>query len=294
MDATDFFAWQGLELSLPAGWRPVKIGGDETAGEVLFADVDRPLMGVRWDTPGRGARRDPDGHAARLLRGQVGQLSAARAKPFPMPTGDWAASLLFEEPDPPGRDVWVGLSRATGRSVEIALHRHEPADRGRLAMALLPTLVDVPLDRSRRWRLFDLDVRVPPGHRLTSHKLSAGDLSLSFTRDEPIGRGRVRRLPLTLRQIRPARLALSRRTLAEWLQPFAWQASRFHKPAQPPEATAHGLVQPWRRRRRYGWLWTVPRALTARIDHDARADRLLLLRGVPEAVAEVTFAAGNS
>ena len=283
------FAWQGLCLSLPSGWRPVKIGGDAWTGEVLFADVDRPLVGIRWDTPGRRAFARPDAFAERRMREQVGALSAREATPFAMPAGDWAASLLFREPEPPGRDVWVGLSRSTRRSVEIALHRHRPADATRLADVLLASLVDVPADQPRDWRVFDLHARVPAGYRLVAHKLAAGDLRLTFVREERIGHGLVRRVPLTVRQVRPARLALARRTLAEWLKPFAWEGGRFHRPDGPPKRgdDGHLLEQPLRRRRRYRWLWTVPQSLVARVEHDPADDRLLLLRGLREEIDRV-------
>ena len=281
------FSWSGLSLDLPAKWRPVKIGGDDDKGEVLFADVDRPLMGLRWEVVSRRVVEQPARGRAfveRRMRDEVGKLSAegaVDATPAGGGGGDWAAGLLFVEPEPPGRDVWVGLSATTRRAVQLVVHRRGGGSHGRLlADRLLPSLVDVPNDEPRRWAVFDLDVTVPAGHALRSHKLAAGDMRLSWTRRE----GR-RRLPLTVRQVRPASLALSRRPMAEWLSTFAWEAGRFHKPRGAPVEIEDGLRQMLPRRRRYGWLGSVPRSMVAEVRHDREADRLLLARGVEADVA---------
>ena len=282
------FAWAGLELDVPAKWRPVKITGDDDAGEVLFADLDRPLMGLRWSRPPRRAWRGGRAAevAAGMMRAEVGRLSADVAADHDLGDG-WAASRLFVEPEPPGRDVWVGLSNATRRAVQVVVHRRGGGGGRRghdrlLRDKLLPSLIDRPADGPRRWAAFDLDVTVPGGYRLAEHALSAGDLRLSF-----VGRDGRRRLPLTVRQVRPARLALSRRPMGEWLGTFAWQAARFHKPLGPPVADGDRLTQPMRRRRRYGWLASVAPELVASAWHDRDNDRLLLLRGRADAVDSV-------
>ena len=150
-----------------------------------------------------------------------------------------------------------------------------------LENVLLPGLHDAPADAPRRWSIFDLDLATPPGYAMLGHTLSAGDLRLALAK--PHGRAT---LPLIVRQVRPARLALSRQPLDRWLRQFAAESLRFHKPAGAATPTdldvgggpAAGLCQALRRRRRYGWLWGVPPRLHAAALHDAAGDRLLLLR----------------
>ena len=288
------FAWCGWSLSLPAKWRPVKVAGDATKGSVLFADLDRPRLGLRWETPPEKrvlTGGEADWLVDDLLRREVGRLAADEAVDCGAATGDWPAARLYVEPEPPGRDVFVGVSRTSRRVVELVCHTRR---RDRLLEdLLLPTLHDAAADGPRDWAIFDLAVTTPAGYRMQSHTLSAGDLRLSLTRQ-------VRRatLPLVVRQIRPARLALSRLPLESWLSRFAAEASRFHKPAGGPLPTemavagvaVGGLAQPLRRRRRYGWLWSVPGSLQAVALHDAAADRLLLLRGGDAATLRVTAA----
>ena len=276
------FAWCGWSLSVPAKWRPVKVGGDATKGSVLFADLDRPRLGLRWDTPPEKrvlTAGEADWLVDDLLRQEVGRLAADEAVACGAATGDWPAARLYVEPKPPGRDVFVGVSRTSRRVVELVCHTRR-RDR-LLENVLLPTLADAAADEPRRWSIFDLNLATPPGYAMATHTLLAGDLRLNLT--QQVGR---RTLPLVVRQVRPARLALSRLPLETWLTRFAAESLRFHKPlggATPteihlPGAAAAGLHQVLARRRRYRWLWSVPERLHAAALHDAAGDRLLLLR----------------
>ena len=276
------FAWCGWSLSLPAKWRPVRVEGDATKGSVLFGDADRPRLGLRWETPPPKrvlTRDEAEWLASDLLRREVGRLAADEATHYPTHGGDWTAATLYAEPSPPGRDVFVGVSRTSGRVVEAVYHTRR-RDR-LLGNVLLPSLCDAAADAPTPWAIFDLAAATPPGYALESHTLSAGDLRLNLTKS--VGRAT---WPLVVRQVRPARLALSRQPLGRWLDRFAFESLRFHKPGGAARETGDGLAQTLFRRRRYGWLWTVPRRLEVVALHDAAGDRLLLLRGADaEAVA---------
>ena len=297
------FAWCGWSLSVPAKWRPVKVAGDATKGSVLFADLDRPRLGLRWETPPEKrvlTGGEADWLVDDLLRREVGRLAADEAVDCGAATGDWPAARLYVEPEPPGRDVFVGVSRTSRRVVELVCHTRR---RDRLLEdLLLPSLHDAAEDEPRDWAIFDLAVTTPPGYAMQSHTLSAGDLRLALARRS----GRAT-LPLVVRQVRPARLALSRQPLEVWLSRFVAEATRFHRPLGIAAATevavgdaaAAGLHQVLVRRRRYRWLWSVPPRLHAAALHDAAADRLLLLRsadaGTLRAVAaSLSSAAGGA
>src|SRR5438105_12895676 len=106
-------AWQGWQLRLPARWNPVKLEGDYRKGEALFADMDRARLGMRWSTVSAN-RFD----AKRVMRDEVGVLAADEASLFELAHESWRASLLYLEPEPPGRDVWVGYSAGSRRAVQ--------------------------------------------------------------------------------------------------------------------------------------------------------------------------------
>ena len=73
--------WQGWKLQLPRRWDPVKLEGDHAEGYALFADTLRPRLGLRWQTPKRKRRFDPDVAVRLALKNEVGQLAAAEARP---------------------------------------------------------------------------------------------------------------------------------------------------------------------------------------------------------------------
>src|SRR5687767_3274860 len=108
-------AWQGWQVGAPDDWSPIKIEGDFDKGFVALADLDRQRLGVRWQRAKKNA--DPKQLVTDAMRGEVGALALAES--IESTSDRWPAARLYVEPDPPGRDVWVGYSAATGRLVQI-------------------------------------------------------------------------------------------------------------------------------------------------------------------------------
>src|SRR5689334_4490647 len=211
------FAWQGWQLKLPARWNPVKLEGDFAQGSVLIADMHRPQLGLRWRKLGQ-KRFD----AMRALRGEVGALAAARAREWGGEgEGDgWVKARLFLESEPPGRDVWVAHSRASGRAIEI-VHPLRRRDRV-MEDSILPSLADTRPDEACRWAIFDLSCIIPGGFSLARHRLNAGDLTLNFA---------CKHQTLTIRQIALAKMALDRLPLEKWLHQQERAITRHYCPA---------------------------------------------------------------
>jgi hypothetical protein len=274
-----FVAWQGWRIDLPRRWDPVKLDGDTSAGHALFADTLRPRLGLRWQTP-RRRRFDAAAAVHRTLIDEVGQLAAAEAHPWSPPAGEWTSPLLYVEPDPPGRDVWVGYSPTSGRLLSVAcpVRRREHL----LANVILPTLADLPLDRAAAWSVFDLSLVVPGGFALADRRLNAGDLSLSFA-DR-------RGAKVSVRQVAVAELALRRRPLDGWLADQQRGDRRHHRSAGPTTDVAvsmagrslPGRCGHLRRRRRFALAAWHPRSLVTLAVHDADRDRLVILSGTDE------------
>jgi hypothetical protein len=272
-------AWQGWRLGLPRRWDPVKLEGDATAGHALFADAVQPRLGVRWQTP-RARRFDAATAVRRTLTDEVGQLAVAEATSLAPPVGDWESPLLYVEPDPPGRDVWVAYSPTSNRLVSLACHvrRREHV----LAHSILPTVADLPLDRAAPWSVFGLNLIVPGGFALAARQLNAGDLSLTFT-DR---RGAV----VTARQIAVADLALQRKPLDWWIADQMKDRRRHYRAAGPtsdarlaiggrPLDARRAVV---RRRRRFALATWHPPVLVTLAVHDPERDRLVLLSGTDD------------
>jgi hypothetical protein len=265
------FAWQGWQLALPARWNPVKLEGNSHTGMALIADMNRPQLGLRWRTI-RPKRFDP----RRALRGEVGTLAAAKAKEWTAGNSSensWSHAMLFIEPEPPGRDVWVGHSQSSGRVLEI-VHHVRRRDR-MLEDSILPALAETRSDEACRWAIFDLSCIVPGGFELTGHRLNAGDLTLNFA---------CQRRALTIRQVALAQMALARLPLEKWLLQQERAIARHYRPAaaDPAEASIErlsGIRRLSRRRGRFAWMrWLPPQVVTYVLRDEAR-DRLIFVQG---------------
>jgi hypothetical protein len=290
-DKRRIVCWQGWRIEIPRRWDPIKLEGDHTEGYALFADALRPRLGLRWQSPRK--KTDAAQGVKLALRGEVGQLAADEAEPFALPGDGWQSSLLYTEPEPPGRDVFSGLSTATGRLLQIAYHAHRREHI--LAGSILPTLVDLPTDRATPWSVFDLNCVVPGGMQLKSKRLNAGDLGLTFAD---------RHHELTIRQIAVATLALQRQDLDGWIADQQKTHKRHHRAAEFCAETtitianreAQARIGRADRRRRFFLMWSQPREFTTIAAHDQERDRLIILEGTDESLLRVVAAsvsAGN-
>jgi hypothetical protein len=284
------FAWHGLRLELPPDWNPVKLEGDGDKGFALFADLKQPRLGLRWQTPPR-RKFDADAWARRAMRDEVGKLAAEEARPHAMPAGGWAGSLIYFETDPPGRNVWVAQSTASGRLVE-ATHFAPRRDRA-LAEVVLPRLSDTPADAGERlWSVFDLSCAVPSDLKLESHRLNAGDLSLTFAARTTFNS---LRRALSVRQIAVASLALQRMPLDGWMSDHQKALKKHYRPAEvTADATldlgagrgdAPARTRKLHRRRRFFWMRGIPREYVTYAWHDAPRDRLVIVQATDDELA---------
>lgn len=275
-------SWHGFRLDLPDRWDPVKLEGDAHKGMILLADLHRPRLGVRWAKLGKKA--DVGKSVRQSLLAEVGQLAAGEAVET-LPPGDaWCEGRLYLEPEPPGRDVWIGYSQATGRLFELVYHaRHR--DRG-LAETVLPTLVD---GVAGEWLIFDLACRTPPEATLTRQLLNVGDLRLDFA----IGRS-----PIVVRQIAVASVAITRQPIEKWLQVHQNARKKHYRPlVQKPEAiewtingqAMKGFQRTMIRRRRHFYLRLLAKTLVGVVLRDESRDKLLIAEAVDEATVRKTI-----
>src|SRR6476659_1330851 len=116
------FAWHGWHICLPRSWNPIKLEGDYRKGSALFADMDRPRLALRWDTP-HPKGFNPETWTTRSLRDEVGSLAAEQARPSA--SALQRSALLYVDPDPPGRDVFVAHSSTSSRVIQLIHHTHK-------------------------------------------------------------------------------------------------------------------------------------------------------------------------
>lgn len=274
------FAWQGWMLDFPESWNPQRLEGDFDNGYALIADLHGPKLGLRWMTPPK--RFDvPTWIRATLLQ-EIGQLAANEARLTQ--DAHWPHATLYQEPDPPGRDVWLAVSQASGRTIEIVYHL-----KGRdqlLSSRILPGLQDTQSDDEMNWSVFDLNCRTPPGWRLAGKLLNAGDLSLEFSHQ---------REKLMIRQISMAALALKRQPIEEWLKQHVNRQRKEYvtaSEAQDRVVCAQdgrdlcGMEQMLERRKMLFWKPELPATLYILALHDESNNRLLIAEGADRAAVE--------
>ncbi len=275
-------AWQGWQLLIPNDWNPVKVEGDFDDGSLLIADMHAARLGLRWRKAAKTA--DPAKWADRAMRAEVGKLAASEVSDLAMPQASaWRISRLYTEPEPPGRDVWMGWSEPSGRVMEIVYHAQ--ARDNVLAGDVLTTLADTTRGEPLAWSIFDLSVKTPAKLSLQWFKLNAGDLSLAFSEK------RGRKLSV-VRQIGPASLALARQPLDGWMSQQRHPLRKLYRPMSKPEPTVlgvggqklEGLRATLSRKRRLWWLWVVAKRLVLLGLHDPARKRLLIGQSEDEQV----------
>jgi hypothetical protein len=211
--------------------------------------------------------------AAKTVRDEVGELEAKKAEAHEL--GEWQSPLLYQDREPPGRDVFVAYSGKSSRLFQVVYHAHH---RDRILVEkLLPTLEDGPLDREQEWSVFELSCRTPKGMQLVKQRLNAGDLSLSF--EGP------RKQVATVRQIAPAKLALSRRPIEKWVaEQASWRGRQFKLAGEVREldgARGQNVI----RRRRFSWMFWLARGYVVLAKHDQSRNRLVMVDASGEELA---------
>lgn len=259
-------SWHLFSLPIAADVNPVKIEGDFDRGEIILADLTSPKLALKW-SPGPRKTRAADALVKTAIARVFGQATAdASEELFPDDRQAWLAARVSYETEPPGRDVWVGYSARTHRILAIA----RPTDRRsrRIATEVVAPLSELDANSPTRWSVFDLACTVPAGFRLKSHRLNAGDLSLSFAN---------RNATLAVRQLGPARLALDRLKLDEWLRRHALVWRKTHRAGKPENEGESRAVVTLKRRRRFAFAWWISKNRVCVATHDAARDRIVII-----------------
>lgn len=220
------------------------------------------------------------------MAAEVGSSASSHANRIATPPG-WSFAMQFVEPDPPGRDLWIGYSDVSGRTAELSFPVE--ARRDRAAREMPDNLADTAESEETAWSILDLSCAAPAGWKLGSHQLMAGDLRLTFTR----GGDR-----LLIRQIAPARLALSRQSIEKWISQHPVDRGRTARSLGEPASittqihgrTVPGLRQVWTRGGRGLWRMWQREMRTSEVTalHDAEHDRLWVIES-PDPVPRSVF-----
>ena len=186
------------------------------------------------------------------------------------------------------RSLWYGYSETARLVLEVAIGA---AASGQImphasVLRALQSLHARGPSAPKRYAVFGTSFEVPARFELRRHSLLLGDQTMAFS-------GR-RAETLTLRQVYPAGLALSRADLPQWLRSLRsdrYRRYRARGPVQPfpthdGSLTLDGSMSCGRRRLPFPLGWVRPRISICGAVHDERTERLLLAQydGAPGAI----------
>jgi hypothetical protein len=207
------FGWQGIALTVPAGWDPVVAHGDYRSGHVRLADERAVRLEVRWQPGGERSPADMVGaYAGDLARKarkdglaiQVERdLGLATPPDVDCETYSWTGE----------RHVWalLGRSEQSGRVLHLHLSTGLEERAKGLARTVFASLRDRAPDQSLPWRFYDMDFVSPPGMPLLRQSLQSGCIRMVFGR---------RLSKLAFIRVSLAEVLLASRSLDGWFREF--------------------------------------------------------------------------
>lgn len=221
------FSWAGWWLPLPETFRLHDIDGNHRRGRVALADAERMRLEIAWD-----AVANPNFDTERFARRELvrGFKRSARATAKIERAGSTNSCLLFRvEPVLNSSSVewdrYVGFCPVTRRAFTVRYRPGASQENGLIARSLCDHLCGQSLDAGQRWAFFSVGFVAPPGFEYERATLNLGDMSVHL-----IERRRGRQPRVVVRQIHPAKLALSRFDLAGWLEHLLEAESRTYQP----------------------------------------------------------------
>jgi hypothetical protein len=285
-NATQYLAWCGWGVRIPPDWRPLHIEGTWDKGAMMVGPGDEAVFQIKWQRPNPRRFDEQVWIRDRLAR------YAAFSHPGAAPGADgFSVKALFRDVptrNAGNRSLWYGYSPAANLAVEVAVNRASAAANQRTALdETIPAASATSLQEATKWALYEVGFLSPAGYRITRWRLFSGDIALRLR--GPAGKR------LTVRQVYPAEIALTRRRMEEWLAAMPFDEHRRLRPSGPVESasveTRSGVLQGLKRMGRkrlafpLGWVRSLHSVAVA--VRDPGLDRLLIAESdTPEPVGD--------
>ena len=265
-------AWQGWEIPAVDDWRPLEIDGDYKRGKMMIGNSVAPLLQVKWWRPD-----EKNFYAEEWIRARIREFKATPSMNPPRPkafsNSGWIKELEFQEDVT--KTIWYGFERDAGVMMEIVMTSiTDKALQAKIITDLIPELKVYSIEEDTYWSLYDISFHVPKGYILKRKHLYSGDIALEFQDDD--------KRHLVLRQIYPAELALSRRSMGGWLDNPAFKFKRRFKLESDSEwktgkaNIVDALKRVGKRYIPFPLQWLFPKYVSAIIAKDSELDRLLI------------------
>jgi hypothetical protein len=272
--------WAGWVLRVPAALRFSEVEGDGDKGWLELADARRPRLMLRWSTLGRRSPKLED------LAVKAARLWGAKDKPANLAgrvttrTDLLGGSFATLSDEAAAVTVCVGIGASTRRLLEIVVKQRTDESPSIDVNAILQSLSDDAPDSGQRWAFYATSFVAVPGYALLSAQLNLGDMAVSL-------RDRARRVEMTVRQVYPASLALSKLEGPRWLaaasKPEIGRALPGVITRTPGPVSIQTPIGPGWYRDDVFLKLRGPRRQRTWVINDESADRLLILRARDEA-----------
>jgi hypothetical protein len=272
-EANTWLAWDGWRMRVPEEWRPLRIRKEDGVGRIMLGDQAQAVMRIRWWSP-QERRFSADRWLEKRMLALTGDAHFQEAAPW---GGDFDRAVYLpdiESSEGVRSSVWYGYSEQADQALELMINNYagEEALR-RIRDVTLPSLGVTPADAPTLWAVFRTSFIAPAGFELGEHQLNLGHVALAFYRNKE---------RLLLRQMYPARLALRRMGLEDWMVRPPFMERRRVKwgettpwAADTPEGELAGIQRPAVKRFPLPLRWFASRRSLAVTAHDPERNRLL-------------------
>jgi hypothetical protein len=217
------FAWQGVQLKVPADWNPGKITGEANNGGVRLDDSHIVRLVLEW----KEARGDDrvtqivDRYIEGLAKNAEKQKSKLKVERTTHITGlnlpemqnveffTWESNFIVY--------TLACYSPLSDRLLFVRIMGRHDENLESILPIILNSLVDTDPKDPQPWALYDMTCTSPPGYKLESFELKSGHVRLKFEQDSNT---------LLIDRLGLAKTILTNRTLDAWYPEFFGKDSR--------------------------------------------------------------------
>ena len=222
--------WQGISLRVPEEWNIGGIGGSRDDGYLRLQDAELARVEIKW------AQAEGFVNVNAMVEGYVKKLTKDKRLSRDIKVDTNAQVVSKRKMRKKGLQGFTWATDLVGHGaawycqdckrtviVQVTTRPDEKGDE--VAERVIGSLQDHPREGRIRWATYGFDAETPDDFGLTSHKLMAGHIQLTFKRDVTARDARslvlqniVTPEELTLSRWGMANVLLKNKTLREWAE----------------------------------------------------------------------------
>lgn len=208
-------AWQGWCMPIEDDWHLLKIEGNHREGAVFIGYPEIPLLEIKWKR-----LKNPYHAEAKDWLMQIFNTSKYDKNP-PCPQSFSSSAWIFKHKVKNDNylNIWIAIGKDQKTIIELITTNNTPDYvQKKIFHKLLDEIVLYTENQNWFWAINNISFSIPARFTLRDKHLFCGDIGLLFDSSE--------RETLTVRQIYPAKLALSRKDMKSWLLNYPFHQKR--------------------------------------------------------------------